>query len=167
MSLGVEVNVLPAAVEAARRNGGVVIAQTNAEMPWTYGDALLDLDHVDVLVDADGPLPHAPAGSVDEDVGDDRELVAERVSDGATLQAGIGAVPDATMHGLRRSLAGCASGPRCSPTASCALERAGALDRDLPIDGVVPVRLARAARVGRRQRAGRDAADRGDQQTRP
>ena len=73
VSLGVEVNVLPSAVEAARRNGGVVIAQTNAEMPWTYGDALLDLDQVDVLVDADGPMPHAPAGSVDEDVGDDRE----------------------------------------------------------------------------------------------
>ena len=50
VSLGVEVNVLPSAVEAARRNGGVVIAQTNREMPWTYGDALLDLDHVDVLV---------------------------------------------------------------------------------------------------------------------
>src|SRR4029077_9267247 len=57
VSLGVEVNVLPSAVEAARRNGGVVIAQANAEMPWTYGDALLDLDQVDVLVDADGLLP--------------------------------------------------------------------------------------------------------------
>ncbi len=132
VSLGVEVNVLPAAVEAARRNGGVVIAQTNAEMPWTFGDAVLDLEMVDVLVEADGPMPSAPVGTVDEDSATIGSLVAERVPDGATLQAGIGAVPDATMHGLvgRRGLR---VWTEMFSDSVLALERAGALDREVPL----------------------------------
>jgi acyl-CoA hydrolase len=132
VSLGVEVNVLPSAVEAARRNGGLVIAQTNREMPWTFGDALLDLDQVDVLVAADGPMPHAPVSTVDEDSATIGQLVAERVSDGATLQAGIGAVPDATMHGLvgRRGLR---VWTEMFSDSVLALERAGALDRQVPL----------------------------------
>src|SRR4029078_3772717 len=88
VSLGVEVNVLPAAIEAVRRNGGVVIAQTNSEMPSTGRDALLALDVVDVLVDADAPLPFAPVSSVDDDSATIGRQVAERVSDGATPHAG-------------------------------------------------------------------------------
>ena len=132
VSLGVEVNVLPAAIEAVRRNGGVVIAQTNSEMPWTVGDALLDVDLVDVMVDADAPLPHAPVSSVDEDSATIGRQVAERVSDGATVQAGIGAVPDATMHGLvgRRGLR---IWTEMFSDSVLALERAGALDRSVPI----------------------------------
>jgi acyl-CoA hydrolase len=132
VSLGVEVNVLPAAVEAVRRKGGVVIAQTNREMPWTHGDALLDVDLVDVLVDADGPMPQAPVSVVDEDSATIGRLVSHRVTDGATLQAGIGAVPDATLHGLvaRRGLR---VWTEMFSDSVLALERAGALDRDVPI----------------------------------
>jgi acyl-CoA hydrolase len=132
LSLGVEVNVLPAAVEAARRNGGVVIAQTNREMPWTHGDAVLDLDLVDVLVDADGPMPQAPVSVVDDDSSTIGWLVSERVSDGATIQAGIGAVPDATLRGLtgRRGLR---MWTEMFSDSVLALERAGALDRHVPI----------------------------------
>jgi acyl-CoA hydrolase len=131
ISLGVEVNVLPAAVEAARRNGGVVIAQTNLDMPWTFGDAVLGLDLVDVLVEADGPMPHAPVAVVDDDSATIGRLVAERVSDGSTLQAGIGAVPDATIHGLvgRRGLR---VWTEMFSDSVLALERAGALDRAVP-----------------------------------
>jgi acyl-CoA hydrolase len=132
VSLGVEVNVLPAAIEAARRHGGVVIAQTNREMPWTYGDALLDVDLLDVLVEADVPMPHAPVSTVDDESATIGRLVAERVPDGATLQAGIGAVPDATMHGLagRRGLR---VWTEMFSDSVLALERAGALDRRAPI----------------------------------
>ncbi|MDX6356971.1 MAG: hypothetical protein QOH37_25 [Nocardioidaceae bacterium] len=132
VSLGVEVNVLPAAVEAARRNGGVVIAQTNREMPWTFGDAVLDLEMVDVLVEGDGPMPSAPVGTVDEHSATIGRLVSERVPDGATLQAGIGAVPDATMHGLthRRGLR---VWTEMFSDSVLALERAGALDREVPL----------------------------------
>jgi acyl-CoA hydrolase len=132
ISLGVEVNVLPGAIEAARRHGGLVIAQSNREMPWTYGDALLDVDQVDVLVEADGPMPHAPVSIVDEDSATIGRFVSERVTDGSTLQAGIGAVPDATMHGLtgRRGLR---IWTEMFSDSVLALERAGALDREVPI----------------------------------
>jgi acyl-CoA hydrolase len=132
VSLGVEVNVLPAAVEAARRNGGVVIAQTNREMPWTFGDAVLDVEMIDVFVEADGPMPVAPVGTVDEDSATIGRFVSERVPDGATLQAGIGAVPDATMHGLcgRRGLR---VWTEMFSDSVLALERAGALDREVPL----------------------------------
>lgn len=39
VSLGTEVNILPAAIEAVRERGGLVIAQANTQMPYTYGDA--------------------------------------------------------------------------------------------------------------------------------
>ena len=42
VSLGTEVNVLPAAIEAARARGGLVIAQLNSRMPYTHGDAVVD-----------------------------------------------------------------------------------------------------------------------------
>src|ERR1700749_5093690 len=41
VSLGTEVNILPAAIEAARARGGLVIAQVNPRVPYTYGDSVL------------------------------------------------------------------------------------------------------------------------------
>ncbi|WP_395657713.1 acetyl-CoA hydrolase/transferase family protein [Nocardioides sp.] len=132
VSLGVEVNVLPAAIEAAKRAGGLVIAQVNDAMPWTYGDALVDADLLDVLVEADAPLPSAPAGAIDEDSARIGALVAEHVADGSTLQAGIGAVPDATMHGLT-GRNGLRIWTEMFSDSVLALERVGALDRNIPI----------------------------------
>lgn len=132
VSLGIEVNVLPAAVEAVRRRGGLVVAQVNDRLPWTFGDAEVDLDLIDVLVEADEPLPvpaHVPIDDAAARIGD---LVAERVSDGATLQAGIGAVPDATMRGLvgRRGLR---VWTEMFSDSVLTLEKAGALDRSEPV----------------------------------
>ncbi|MBB3043671.1 acetyl-CoA hydrolase/transferase C-terminal domain-containing protein [Nocardioides soli] len=132
VSLGVEVNVLPAALEAAKRRGGIVIAQVNDRMPWTYGDALVDLDLVDVLVDADAPLPTAPVTVIDDASARIGELVAERVTDGSTLQAGIGAVPDATLTGLR-DRSGLRVWTEMFSDSIFALEKVGALDRNVPI----------------------------------
>ena len=123
---------------AARRDrgrapaGGLVVAQTNSDMPWTFGDAEVDVDMVDVLVEADGPMPHAPVSVVDEDSATIGRFVAERVTDRSTIQAGIGAVPDATMHGLtgRRGLR---VWTEMFSDSVLALERAGALDREVPI----------------------------------
>lgn len=132
VSLGIEVNVLPAAVEACRRRGGVVVAQVNDRLPWTFGDAELGLDLVDVLVEADAPLPpavHVPPDDAAARIG---ALVAERVPDGATLQAGIGAVPDATMSGLR-DRRGLRIWTEMFSDSVLALEKAGALDRAAPV----------------------------------
>lgn len=40
VSLGIEVNILPAAIEAVRERGGLVIAQANPNMPYTFGEFL-------------------------------------------------------------------------------------------------------------------------------
>lgn len=132
VSLGVEVNVLPAAIDACRRRGGLVVAQVNARMPWTFGDAEIGLDQVDVLVEADEDLPHAPAGVVDETSARIGALVAARVLDGSTLQAGIGAVPDATLRGLA-DRTGLRVWTEMFSDSVLALELAGALDRTVPL----------------------------------
>lgn len=132
VSLGTEVNVLPAAIESARARGGLVVAQVNRHLPWTSGDAELEVSAVDVMVEADEPLAHAPVLPIDEDSARIGALVADRVGDGATLQAGIGAVPDATMRGLagRRGLR---IWTEMFSDSVLALERAGALDPGVPI----------------------------------
>jgi len=100
VSLGIEVNVLPAAIEAARMAGGTIVAQANAKMPYTFGDAVLPLEDLDYLVEVDEPLAsphHMPIDDISAEIGN---RVAARVLDGSTLQMGIGAVPDATLHAL-------------------------------------------------------------------
>ena len=133
VSLGVEVNILPAAVEAAKARGAKVVAQTNQRMPWTSGDAELDAGVLDAMIDVDEELPVlAPHSAVDEVSARIGSLVAARVPNGATLQAGIGAVPDATLYGLvdRRGLK---IWTEMFSDSVMALEQAGALDRDVPI----------------------------------
>lgn len=60
VSLGTEVNVLPAAIEAARARGGLVVAQLNPRVPYTYGDSVLPCDVIDYAIEAEAPL-QAPA----------------------------------------------------------------------------------------------------------
>ena len=106
VSLGTEVNVLPAAIEAARDRGGLVIAQLNPRLPYTYGDAVLPADVIDYAIEADAPLPSPPQRAVTEASATIGGQVAGLVGDGATLQLGIGAVPDAVLAALedRRGL---------------------------------------------------------------
>jgi acyl-CoA hydrolase len=106
LSLGVEVNVLPAAVEACRTRGGLVIAVINAHMPYTFGDSQIPLDQVDLAVEADVELPAARPGAVDDDSLAIADRIAAMIDDGATLQLGIGVVPDCTLQALtvRRGL---------------------------------------------------------------
>lgn len=132
VSLGLEVNVLPAAVEAVRRRGGLVIAQVNEHMPWTQGDAVLSTDLVDVAFVAAEPLRTLVPGTTSA-IG---EAIAARVAglvpQGATLQAGIGMVPDAVLGALRahRDLR---VWTEMFSDGVLGLERAGALDPDRPL----------------------------------
>jgi len=100
VSLGTEVNILPAAIETVRHRGGLVIAQVNSHMPYTYGDAVIPVDQIDYALPADVPLtspPPRPAAAASAVIGD---RVAALVQDGATLQLGIGGVPDAVLAAL-------------------------------------------------------------------
>ena len=129
VSLGVEVNILPAAVEQVRRRGGLVIAQVNNRMPWTFGDGELASDLIDLGLEAEEALPSPPPaspGGAQREIGD---RVAALVTDGATLQIGIGAVPDATLAQLRPRRELCIWTEMLSDGV-LALERAGSLARD-------------------------------------
>jgi acyl-CoA hydrolase len=106
LSLGIEVNILPAAFEACRARGGLVIAVINSRMPYTFGDAQIPVEAVDLAVEVEFELPGAHGGSADETSRVIAESLAAMIGDGATLQMGIGAVPDSTLHALtaRRGL---------------------------------------------------------------
>lgn len=132
VSLGTEVNILPAAVEAARHRGGLVVAQMNPQMPWTFGDAVVPCEHVDVGVEVDEPLAVHEAAEPDDTAMEIGRRVAERVADGSTLQTGIGAVPDATLLGLtgRRALR---IWTEMFSDGVRALDQAGALDDQTPL----------------------------------
>jgi acyl-CoA hydrolase len=132
LSLGVEVNVLPAAIEAVRARGGPLIAQVNPQVPFVEGDGVLDVDDVDLAVEVDVALPSPQATPLDDAARAIGEAVAARVPDGATMQLGIGAVPDATLHGVlaRRGLR---IWSEMLGDGVLALDRAGALDPAAPI----------------------------------
>jgi acyl-CoA hydrolase len=134
VSLGTEVNILPAAIEAARSRGGLVIAQLNPHVPYTYGDAVLPVDAIDYAIEAQAPLPSPPErrpAQASLVIGD---RVAALIGDGATVQAGIGAVPDAVLAGLhgRRGLS---VWSEMFSDGVLGLAKAGALDPGQPVTG--------------------------------
>lgn len=154
VSLGVEVNILPAAIESAKKHGGIVIAQANPQMPYTFGDGEFDVSIFDAIIDVDEPFgghtvqPATAVQAADAPTaatqppsrGIDRvesaktigRLVSDRVSDGSTLQMGIGEIPDATLAGLltKRNLG---IWTEMLADGVLALDDAGALDPDCPL----------------------------------
>jgi len=96
LSLGVSVSY---ALPAARR-APLVIAQVNPRMPRTLGNAFLHRSQVDVWTAAEHPLleyPPTPVGEVERRIAG---YVADLVPDGATLQVGVGSIPQAVMEAL-------------------------------------------------------------------
>ena len=100
VSLGTEVNILPAAIEAARAHGGLVIVQANPNMPYTYGDAQLYEHEIDYLVEVDEPLAESPEREISDQTRIIGERIAGMISDGSTLQLGIGGIPNAVLAAL-------------------------------------------------------------------
>ena len=95
-SLGTSVDCAKAAVESAR----MVIAQVNPRMPRTLGDSFVSLQQIDFLVATDEPLIAHAAGPIDETERLIGAQVAALVDDGATLQLGIGAIPNAALAAM-------------------------------------------------------------------
>lgn len=95
-SLSVAHEYLVPLVDSAR----FVIAEVNAAAPWTHGSRYLLDEDIDVLVHTDRPLLEAsPASPNDADRAIARH-VASCIDDGATLQLGLGALPDAILAQL-------------------------------------------------------------------
>lgn len=96
MSLGVEVLATKAAAEAAQ----TVILQVNERMPRVLGDAFVHISQAHAVVESDEPLPELQGkrfGQTEKQIG---EHIAERIPNGATLQLGIGTIPDAVLASL-------------------------------------------------------------------
>jgi acyl-CoA hydrolase len=132
VSLGVEVNVLPAAVERARARGGTVVAQMNPHMPFTFGDGELALDDIDLALEVDDPLASPDQAPPDDAASTIGERVAAFAADGSTLQLGIGQIPGvaAVMMSKRRKLR---VWSEMISDGVLELDRAGALDPGQPV----------------------------------
>lgn len=102
VSLGIEVSILPAAIETARAHGGLIIAQSNRQMPYTYGDAQIYDSEIDYLIEVDEPLPLKPETIIPDVHLEIGERVASLIEDGSTLQLGIGGVPDTVLTALKK-----------------------------------------------------------------
>jgi acyl-CoA hydrolase len=95
-SLGVSVDAAVAAVQSAR----YVIAQVNPNMPRTHGDGVIHVNEIDALVEANDPLPEQVAPEPNQAELKIGKYCAELIDDGATMQMGIGAIPNAVLKSL-------------------------------------------------------------------
>ncbi len=97
-SLGIEVGLTKSPAEAAK----IIIAEVNQQMPRTLGDSFIHISKINYLVPVDYPLPEMPMAEEGEDpvVQKLAGYVADLIPDGATMQLGIGAIPDAILKYL-------------------------------------------------------------------
>lgn len=111
-SLGTTVEGVVAAVRAAKKQGGLVIAERNRKMPFVLGTTIPE-NVIDYLFDSDYPLPASPIREPDElatKIG--RVIAALYVEDGSgsepgsTLQYGIGEVPEAVTTAILQKKVG-------------------------------------------------------------
>ena len=95
-TLGTSVDVARAAVDCAK----IIVAQVNPNVPRVHGDGFIHLSKIHYWIDCDDPLieaPPLPLGDTERAIG---RHIAGLVEDGATLQMGIGAIPDAALEAL-------------------------------------------------------------------
>ena len=95
-TLGTSIDAAKAAADAAP----ILLAEINERMPRTHGNTVVPFDRITAFVHTNRPLHAAPSrecNDVERRIG---ELVADLVDDGATLQMGIGAIPDAVLSRL-------------------------------------------------------------------
>ncbi|MFL5735229.1 MAG: acetyl-CoA hydrolase/transferase family protein, partial [Chloroflexia bacterium] len=92
-SYGVEVGATKPAVEHAR----IVIAEINPNMPRVWGNSFIHMSRIDYAVPVDYPLPSMRQGEPTHLYRQIGGHIAELIPDGATLQMGIGAIPDGVL----------------------------------------------------------------------
>lgn len=97
-SFGIEVGLTKSVAESA----SMIIAEVNQQMPRTLGDSFIHVSRLSYMVPTDYELPELPMA--DEGNAEIYEkiasYVAELIPDGATMQMGIGAIPDAVLKHL-------------------------------------------------------------------
>jgi len=97
-SFGVEVGLSKSPAESAK----IIIAEVNDQMPRTLGDSFIHVSDIDYIVPVDYPLPELAMGEgkPSEKVEQIAKYIAELIPDEATMQMGIGAIPDAVLKYL-------------------------------------------------------------------
>ena len=95
-SLGVSVDIAATAVKCAK----TVIAQVNPRMPRTHGDGIVHMTEFNAIVLGEQELPEVVSSSPTEIASRIAAHCADLVDNGATLQVGIGAIPDAVLSSL-------------------------------------------------------------------
>jgi itaconate CoA-transferase len=96
MSLGTNVDTNRAAVESA----DLVLAEVNERMPRVHGDSWVHVSEVDAIVEHPTPLLELPVPSVRPEDAVIGGTISEMIPDGATIQLGIGGVPNAVAQSL-------------------------------------------------------------------
>lgn len=97
-SLGIEVGLTKSAAEAAH----LIIAEVNQRMPRTLGDSFIHVSKLNYVVPVDYPLPeiHMGGAGANQVIEDIAAHIAELIPNGATMQMGIGEIPDAVLKYL-------------------------------------------------------------------
>ncbi|WP_299224608.1 acetyl-CoA hydrolase/transferase C-terminal domain-containing protein [uncultured Psychroserpens sp.] len=95
-SLGTSVDVTLPAIQTAK----AVVALVNPQVPRTHGDGIIHMKNIDYAVEIDKPIHQAVSQELSETERKIGKYVAELVEDGATLQMGIGNIPNAVLHNL-------------------------------------------------------------------
>jgi acyl-CoA hydrolase len=92
-SLGVSVDIAPAVLETAK----YVIAQVNPNMPRTHGGGFIRANKIDAMVEVQDEILSVEIEPADEVTNKIATHVASLIEDGATLQMGIGKIPNAVL----------------------------------------------------------------------
>lgn len=95
-SLGVSVDIAIPAIQTAKK----VIAQVNPQVPRTHGDGIIHKDSIDMAIEVDEPIHVAPITQITDLEHKIGKNVASLIEDGATLQLGIGNIPNAVLSNL-------------------------------------------------------------------
>lgn len=96
VSFGVSADLATAAVECADR----VIAQINPNVPYLPGDAVIHVSQLAAAVEVDEPLVEVPTAIPTEEEIRIGNYIAELIPDGATMQIGVGGIPNAVIRAL-------------------------------------------------------------------
>lgn len=95
-SLGTSIDITLPAIQTAK----IVIAQVNPNVPRTHGDGIIHINNIDYAVKVNSPIHESITGTPSEIETKIGENVAGLIEDGATLQMGIGNIPNAVLHNL-------------------------------------------------------------------
>lgn len=96
-SYGISADLAVSAVESAK----IVIAQINKSIPYLYGGARIHISKIDYGVECDIPpvaLEFGAPTAIESSIGN---YIAAEIEDGATLQIGVGGIPNAVLNGIK------------------------------------------------------------------